>query len=73
MVFAPAIAIACLQVLGWLCLFVTALCAALLLKQFVAPNDQLDRTAVLMVGALFGLGGLGCRFGASALRRATDA
>ncbi len=73
MVFAPAIGMACLQVLGWLCLFVAALCAALLLKQVFAPNEQIDRTAVLMVGALFGLGGLGCRWGAAALRRATGA
>ena len=73
MVYAPAIAIAGLQVLGWLCLFVAALSAALLLKQFVAPNGPLDRWAVLMLGALFGVGGLGCRWGAAALRRAAGA
>ncbi len=73
MVFAPAVAIACLQVLGWLCLFVAALCAALMLKQVVWPNEAIDRSAVVMLGAAFGLGGFFCRWGASALRRATGA
>jgi hypothetical protein len=73
MVFAPAVAIACLQVLGWLCLLVAALCVGLMLKQFVLPNESIDRAAVIMLAASFGLGGLGCRWGASALRRATGA
>ncbi len=73
MTFAPAVAIACLQVLGWLCLFVSALAVLLLLKQLVAPNESIDRSAVVILAAVFGLGGLGCRWGASALRRATGA
>ena len=73
MTIAPAMAIACLQVLGWLCLFVAALSVAVVLKQFVAPNDDINRTALLTMAAVFGAGGFGCRWGAAALRRATGA
>jgi len=73
MVLAPAIGIACLQVLGWLSFLVTLLSGAVILKQAVAPNENFDLGGIMAVAAVFGAGGLGCRWGARALQRAADA
>ncbi len=69
MVIAPAIGIACLQVLGWLCFVVTCLSVAVVLKQSFAPNDGLQVGTMLTMAGVFGLGGLACLWAARLLRR----
>jgi hypothetical protein len=69
MVFAPAMGIACLQALSWLCLLVAALALAAVIRQAVAPSGNIELGQMLAVAAVFGAGGFGCRWGAAALRR----
>jgi hypothetical protein len=70
-VFAPAIAIACLQALA--CMFVAVAALALLVvgKQFVAPGADVQTANLLMVAAVFGALALGSFAALRALRRAT--
>jgi hypothetical protein len=70
MVFAPAIGIACFQVLSGLCFFVAGLSVAVVLKQYVAPNEGLQIGTMLTMAAIFAAGGIGCIFAARLIRRA---
>jgi hypothetical protein len=69
MVFAPAIGIACFQVLAGLCFFVTGLLVILVLKQSFAPNDGLQTGTMLVTAAIFAAGGFGCVWAARFIRR----
>ena len=69
MVFAPAIGIACFQVLAGLCFLVTGLSVALVLKQNFAPNDGLQIGTILISAVIFAIGGLGCLWAARLIRR----
>jgi hypothetical protein len=69
MVIAPAIGIACFQVLAWLCFVVTGLSVAVVLKQSFAPNDGLQIGTMLMMAGVFGVAGIGCLWAAKIIRR----
>ncbi len=69
MVFAPAIGIACFQVLAGLCFVVVGLSVAVVLKQSFAPNEGLQIGTMLTMAGVFGLGGLACLWAARLLRR----
>jgi ATP/ADP translocase len=60
MVFAPAIGVACFQVLAGLCFVVSGLLAVLVMKQSFLPNDGLQIGTMLITAAIFAAGGIGC-------------
>jgi uncharacterized membrane protein YqjE len=70
MVFAPAIGIACFQVLAGLCFVVAGLLVILVLKQSFAPNDGLQIRTMLVTAAIFAVGGIGCIWASRFIRRA---
>ncbi len=69
MVIAPAIGIACFQVLAGLCGVVAGLLVVLVLKQWIAPNDGLQIGTILVAAAMFAAGGLGCLWASRFIRR----
>jgi hypothetical protein len=69
MVFAPALGVACLQVLSGLCFLVAVLSVTVVIKQWIAPNDGLDAATMVVVGGAFTLGGFACLWGARMIRR----
>jgi hypothetical protein len=69
MVFAPAIGIACFQVLAGLCFVVTGLLAVLVIKQSFVPNDGLQIGTMLVTAAIFAAGGIGCIWISRFIRR----
>jgi hypothetical protein len=69
MVFAPAIGIACFQVLGGLCFLVAGLSTVAVLKQFIIPNEGLDTAQMVVLAAVFAGGGIGCFWAAKLIRR----
>ena len=69
MVFAPAIGIACFQVLGGMCFLVAALSALLVMKQYFVPNDGLDTAQMVVLTAVFAGSGLICFWTAKFIRR----
>ena len=69
MVFAPAIGIACFQVLAGLCFVVTGLLVALVIKQSFAPNDGLQIGTILITAVVFAVGGVACIWTSRFIRR----
>jgi hypothetical protein len=69
MVFAPAIGIAALQVLGGLCVFVAGLLVLLAAKQIMAPGPDVNLTTVGLSALLFAGGAVACFWGAKMVRR----
>ncbi len=60
MVFAPAVAIACCQVLAALCGLIAGLFAILGLKQLFLPGDGPQAEQAFLVAAIFVAGALVC-------------
>jgi hypothetical protein len=71
MVFAPAIAIACLQALMYMFVAVAVLALLVVGKQFVAPGTDVQTGNLLMVAAVFVALALGSFAALRALRRAS--
>ena len=69
MTFAPAMGIACLQVLGGLCFVVAALTGIMVVKHLVAPLGDVSVPSLLTISGLFVLGGLACLWAAKRLLR----
>jgi hypothetical protein len=60
MLFAPAIGIVSFQVLGWLCWFVSLLCAIGMVRQWLSPTSNLEIEQLLKIAIVFAIGGFAC-------------
>jgi predicted membrane-bound spermidine synthase len=69
LVFAPALGIACCQVLAGLCGVVAVLFTVLAGKQWLFPNDGMAATQAFLLAAVFVAAALGCLWFVKVIRR----
>jgi hypothetical protein len=73
MVFAPAMAIACLQFLSFACWFVAALGVIGAIRHTVAPTGEISVATMGAIAAGFSIAALACRWAVGKVRQAAGA
>jgi hypothetical protein len=69
MIFAPAMGIACFQVLAGLSFFVAVLSFGAVVKQWIAPTGDISIPQMLLISGIFAAGGIACLLGVRLIRR----
>ncbi|MGL4636551.1 MAG: hypothetical protein ACRCWF_11265 [Beijerinckiaceae bacterium] len=69
MIFAPAMGIACFQVLAGLSFFVAVLSFGAVVKQWILPTGDISIQQMLLISGIFTAGGVGCILAIRLIRR----